>query len=599
MAASLKDALKRAYAKKGTEPPTQQDKPKSKTTLSLPVSAKNRVPHGTLAPIPQPRSESEIRRANALERAVMAANKRRAMDQIEQRKELAQIASAYHKTNRQSKAAQLVVGEVPWTLSIAPDARPHPFLTTIPHQYDVSPPNIDGIAEQFDNSVGTDDVREVVIGLDFGTSSVKVVIGDRAAGHSFAVPFSSVDGIDGYLLPSRLWQTDDHFSLISGERVHRDLKLSLLVQGNVQNSIERATAFLALVIRHVRGWLFAEHGEIYRKSKMVWKLVLGIPAKNYETDPDKPYLIARFRLLAKAAWLVAGESKNAVRAESIGRALSRAQQLLDGAEPNTESEDTGVEVVPELSAQIYGFLKSRKFDRKADNIFMMVDVGAGTIDSSVFHVRPGKRGKWDFEFFTNEVQQNGVMNLHRFRVKWWTDALGGRADPAPSLLSGLKSNSFSTDQHGPIPERMDDYLQGVRLSFRDVKKHPDAEFFSLRVSVQVRGKTLFRARDYLNQDLLKDIPMFLCGGGTRMSYYRNLEEALKSFPGVSWLKAKAVPLDIPSSLEVPGVTRADYDRLSVAFGLSFLEVGKIVRALPKPIVPLKHRDQLDHTDLYI
>ena len=62
----------------------------------------------------------------------------------------------------------------------------------------------------------TDDDREVVLGLDFGTSRVKVVIGDSSLGKAFAVPFCRTEGIEKFLLPSRLYQTGQVFSLEMG-----------------------------------------------------------------------------------------------------------------------------------------------------------------------------------------------------------------------------------------------------------------------------------------------------------------------------------------------------------------------------------------------
>ncbi len=57
---------------------------------------------------------------------------------------------------------------------------------------------------------------------------------------------------------------------------------------------------------------------------------------------------------------------------------------------NPGLQDVEFDVVPELSAQIYGFLESDRFDKKVKNVFMIVDVGAGAVDSSVFHVKRGR-----------------------------------------------------------------------------------------------------------------------------------------------------------------------------------------------------------------
>jgi hypothetical protein len=71
-----------------------------------------------------------------------------------------------------------------------------------------------------------------------------------------------------------------------------------------------------------------------------------------------------------------------------------------------------------------------------------------------------------------------------------------------------------------------------------------------------------------------------------MQYYRDLEQEMSKMPGYSWLKAEARPLEVPKSLIAPGLPRQDYDRLSVAFGLSFLEVSAVLKATPlPPILP--------------
>ncbi len=70
-----------------------------------------------------------------------------------------------------------------------------------------------------------------------------------------------------------------------------------------------------------------------------------------------------------------------------------------------------------------------------------------------------------------------------------------------------------------------------------------------------------------------------------MSYYKRLQDEMKTMPGVSWLKANPRPIQLPRNLEAPGLRHQDYDRLTVAYGLSFLEVGKITRSLPRPKRP--------------
>jgi hypothetical protein len=416
------------------------------------------------------------------------------------------------------------------------------------------------------------DEREVVIGLDFVTSCVKVVIGDSALDKAFAVPFCNAEGIARYLLPSRLCQTGQAFSLEDGTHTYRDLKLSLLASPEDPILQQRLVAFLALVIRRARGWLLVEQVAIYQRTHIVWKLAVGLPAAQHHQSP----LSELFERLSHVAWVVAGAPT-----EVTDTAIQ--SHLGHGREAGATGADVEVTVVPEIAAQIYGFVASNSFDKKAANIYLMADVGSGTVDSSLFHVKQGKGGRWDFEFYTSVVEPNGVSNLHRHRVNWWTDALT-KADAPWRLIDDLEATKLITDQQFSTPESYSDYLSGVDVKLRGSLKSPDEEFFSLRVLAQVQGKTLWRTwKDgLLPQSSLANIPFFMCGGGVRMSYYQQLEARLLSMSGYSWLKAECWAMGVPDDLVAEGLAEDDYDRLSVAYGLSRLEVGKIVKALPQP-----------------
>jgi hypothetical protein len=107
-----------------------------------------------------------------------------------------------------------------------------------------------GIPEQIPGPLGRD--RELVVGLDFGTSCVKVVVGDRGASKAYAVPFLDASGVNAYLLPSRLFEQAGIFSLSDGADVHRDLKLRFLANPTSSHLQETLVGFLALVIRRCR-----------------------------------------------------------------------------------------------------------------------------------------------------------------------------------------------------------------------------------------------------------------------------------------------------------------------------------------------------------
>jgi len=418
----------------------------------------------------------------------------------------------------------------------------------------------------------TADEREVVLGLDFGTSCVKVVVGDSALGKAFAVPFCKADGIQQFLLPSRLCQTGEVFSLQAGTHVYRDLKLSLLANPDDPVLQRRVVAFLALIIRRARGWLLTEQAATYKRTAIAWKLAVGLPTAQHHQTP----LSKLFDRLGGVAWAVASASGEVT--ESVIKSFLGAAPVLDETADGVE-----VTVVPEIAAQIYGFVASNSFDKQAPNIYLMADVGSGTVDSSLFRVKPGRGGRWDFEFFTSVVEPNGVSNLHRHRVDWWTEVLD-KAKAPRSLVEDLTASKMITDRQLSTPESFSEYFEGVEAKFRESVKSPDQEFFNLRVLAQVQGKTLWRTwkDNLLDQTSLCNIPFFMCGGGVRMGYYQQLEPRLASMPSYTWLKAECWVMGVPDDLVAEGVAEAEYDRLSVAYGLSRLELGKVVKALPQP-----------------
>lgn len=89
-----------------------------------------------------------------------------------------------------------------------------------------------------------------------------------------------------------------------------------------------------------------------------------------------------------------------------------------------------------------------------------------------------------------------------------------------------------------LPEAVEEYVSDAQLTFSDQKHSPDRTFYKKKVLALVQGKTIWRAwKDgFLEQRELEGVPIFLCGGGSRMSYYGQLRTDLKSFPGCTWLK---------------------------------------------------------------
>jgi len=294
--------------------------------------------------------------------------------------------------------------------------------------------------------------------------------------------------------------------------------------------------------------------------------------------------------VVRAAWTVA-EMESGLERVLVQRVRDR---IFDSAHQDDELE---VRVIPEIAAQIFGFVVSNSFDRNAANRYLMVDVGAGTVDSSLFRVFPERGGQWNFEFYTAVVQPHGVSNLHAYRVDWWTPRLREIHD-ARGLLQELEVTKYATDLSVFVPYRNRDYFEGVHLVSETADK-ADLEFFDKRLMSQVQGSTLWRAEHdgFLTKNQVKNIPMFLCGGGARIPFYSQLGSKLMHFPGMSWLSVEPWQLSFPKDLDAEKIDARDFDRLSVAYGLSKLNVGEITQAdrLPKVSIGIS----TPFTDRYI
>ncbi|MEO5606843.1 MAG: hypothetical protein ABIR13_04575 [Polaromonas sp.] len=184
-----------------------------------------------------------------------------------------------------------------------------------------------------------------------------------------------------------------------------------------------------------------------------------------------------------------------------------------------------------------------------------------------------------------------MTNLHRHRVSWWAQALE-KSNAPKELAEKMLISKFDADHQVPLAESFTEYFDGVQANSKNGAISPDRDFFDNRVAYQVRGKTLWQTwkNNFLDSKALSGIPIFLCGGGARMKYYLELESELTPKMGCTWLHAESWTMGVPGDLLADGLNDADYDRISVAYGLSRLEVGKVIKVIPLPKVAIEPVD---------
>jgi hypothetical protein len=441
-----------------------------------------------------------------------------------------------------------------------------------------------GIKRQLSNL--PEDETDLIIGLDFGTSATKMVIRDAFTGNVFPVRVNKgVLGLEQFLQASCVFLNEGVFELSGkGKRID-DLKLSLLAckaQYPV-TEFNYCCAYLALMIRSARGWFLAEQEPAYRHHKINWHINIGIASRSYE---DRS-MVQLFRRLAwAAANLAADVSYTQIKIDSLDkyRTLSRnafeseSQEEISGME--FQPNDVGV--IPEIAAQIQGFMASARWSWTARPIMMLVDVGAGTVDTALFHVNPSDS---KLTFYSSRVEPNGAMNLHRARVTWLMKGIPDESDFAP-VHDYLKSIEQSTGRLQPIPSSVIDYLPGYRISKvnRDIDEIFRLEKYRTQVAGSINEAKLKKGIGAKGSQQLVNVPLLLCGGGSRLPIYLNIAEEINKTPGWS-VSVEKMLMPVPPELREIGWHSEEFDRISVAYGLSLQRgLEKIVSAIEVPDV---------------
>ncbi|WP_422460450.1 hypothetical protein [Endozoicomonas sp. ALB115] len=501
---------------------------------------------------------------SALERYHKACEKRDVANRAKHCSSFTQIHT------RAAEATQQVKVRLPKALNRAEEFSSNSSRS----EFVLQPLQSNGITTQI-NADGEND-NEITIGLDFGTSSIKAVVRDLS-GNTFLVPFGNNNSTNKFLLPTRLYETDNIYSLHKGEQAHRDLKLALMLSSD-DSSQEKATAFISLVLRYIRSWLFENYKSLYQSDYIIWGINLGLPAKSY----DDKNMVSLFHKVGLAAANLSADESSEITPELVQRYLSWAKNEQKSLEEGSEPSDTPimsdmVHVVPEIAAQVAGYIRSESWDAH-HNMMMLVDIGAGTVDASVFTVT--KPEEHQFAFLSSSVCPFGVMNLHRKRVDWLKSLIGSRKN-ADKLLPYLDEIYAPTDRVDAIPASWKSYIKGLYVSG---KRSPDDEFYEA-YRTQLYDDTICHGRES-NPDSPEwtELPFFLCGGGSNMELYEQFIDLVNAGKSCSSLRLKPLRMNMPKGFEAKGLRDHDYHRFSVAYGLSYAR-DEIGRCIPEAEIP--------------
>lgn len=440
------------------------------------------------------------------------------------------------------------------------------------------------------------DERTLVIGFDFGTSCSKVVIRDPAANVAYAVPFGRIASrANPYLLPTNLYlQEDGRLNLEPSEIRLTDIKRQVMSNPDgdfVQEPpaqtplrpLDVMTGYIAAALRLIRPWFLDSQEEIYRHSKVLWQLNVGIPCNAGDYKRQE----VSFYRAAYAAWLVSVDPRG-VTTDSILDARRRCRALppdgsVDCLARNNDHEihPADVSAVPEVIAEVLGYANS---PMRRSCMHLLVDVGAGTLDVATFIVHT-RDGEDVYPLLVTDVCEFGAHVLHHRRCSSIRKIVQDK-------LAGLVDN---TDPGIPLPE-----TSAYELTVApDSLIHLDRDFG--RECQNRIGRVLHKTKQKRNPLAYvyeQGMPVFLCGGGSPIELYKTaIEGARMTVHGIGPFEILRLPK--PEDLRAPEVLPQEFHRLAVAYGLSFqrIDMGQFID--PEDIPDMEPPGHADYTNRYI
>lgn len=416
-----------------------------------------------------------------------------------------------------------------------------------------------GVTTQFEGTDSSSPRRQLVVGLDFGTEFTKVVIG--AADFKFAVPLCGVgDTVNDYLLPTRFWSDAEgicslDFPIGQEAQQHTDLKMPFIEEDFDFNEdvLMKAAAYLAMVIRRVRAYVFAHKKDEYAGELIDWWVNVGLPTASTDSE-DGELLIDTYKEIIQAAWRASTEPEEI----TTGRIQEILRSMPRGTPQEGDLHEDNISCFPEFAAQITGYVRS---PLRRSGLHLLVDIGAGTLDATVFNVHQDRGGEDIYPVFDKKVEPLGTRFL---------------------IMHRIEETYFHEDDivkpFAPVPDTGE---FARRLEMDEAALLEIDEPFQSQVA-NVVGQSLEYVRQNryrLAREWQQGVPVFVCGGGSNCDFYSAIFQPangeLNGFPLINI----ELPQPEPEQLQAPGLDDGDYNRLSVAHGLSFDpdNIGEIVR----------------------
>ncbi len=420
---------------------------------------------------------------------------------------------------------------------------------------------------------GSSGLTEIVIGLDFGTATSKVILMEQGRKIAWAIPFTN-SRHNPYLLPSTISLNKDLYSLDDPENTFSNLKMPLLRKsGCSDDELANVIAYLTLVIHRAREWFLENAAPTFPGFEFDWLINLGIPAADYNDEA----LVSRFHNALLCSANLSFETNGKINRDLV---LSEIKKI-NSKGPEIYAEQSSfhpeaVDVFPEIAAQLHGYVCSDKWDINRPK-FMLVDIGGSTVDASVVNVIKHSDAELKYNFLKSAVTLQGTVFLHRERLKWIRTNININHSTYPRLSRDIENIAINKNPHIPLPKKVSDYLNNARFPGAKNKENIDNKFYE-QYGPHLYENVISPVRGKIDSELSQwgALQFLLCGGGSLHPLYNRFINAINKNNNIH-VNLDAVQLEKPEKLMAPDLKDKDYHRLSVAYGLAHEQLGKVIR----------------------
>jgi hypothetical protein len=344
------------------------------------------------------------------------------------------------------------------------------------------------------------------------------------------------------------------------------------------------------VLRYVRRWLLANHGDRYQGYEFVWEFNLGIPAASHDNEGIR----SLFKDMARVGWGLSQQERMRVQ-----DARTAYNALAEGKFDPGIHEDL-VNVIPEVAAQVTGYARS---SLRRPGLHVLVDVGASTLDIAGFMLNE-QEGEDRFSILEAGVYSLGAFQLERDRLPALKNV--GRDIIAPDTYTAWTENMARRcrDPMRKVPSSVREYFpEAVRseIGWSDIKNIDDTFRQDCYKTIRALVADLRNKRAPKGKRWEEGLPIFLAGGGKDVGVYQDAVERVDYWREDYLTVAPFDIRDLPSleDLTAPDLDAANEHRFSVAYGLSYSgdDIGEIKPPHEIPDLDLKDKNQsLNTTD---